>query len=239
MSNFNCVFRRYEIKYMVTAQQRQAVLKAMEPYMLPDKYGKSTICNVYYDTPESLLVRRSMEKPIYKEKLRVRSYGPADMDKTVFVELKKKFKDVVYKRRVSMTQGQAEGYLAGDTPAQSGQITNEIDFFMKSYQGIAPAMYIAYDRTAFFGREDKEFRITFDENILWRNVDLTLDSQVYGEKLLEPGTSILEVKTLGAMPLWLSHTLCELGVYKTSFSKYGNAYKEQTTKPMKGRYCCA
>ncbi len=239
MSKYNCIFRRYEIKYMVTARQRQAILEAMEPYMLPDKFGLSTICNVYYDTPESLLVRRSLEKPLYKEKLRLRSYGPAEPNTEVFVELKKKYRDVVYKRRVSMSETEAEGYLAGAQAENPCQITREIDYFMKSYEGIAPAMYIAYDRTAFCGREDDGFRVTFDENILWRSVELTLDSEVYGEELLPPGSSIMEIKTLGAIPLWMTHTLCRLDAYKTSFSKYGNAYRELTTKPMKGRCFCA
>ena len=226
MKQSQFTFKRYEKKYLLTTAQYQTIRKALERYMQPDEYGQSTVCNVYYDTPDFALVRASIEQPVYKEKLRVRSYGPVSGDKEVFVELKKKYNGVVYKRRVAMTAPEAEAYLAGETAApQSSQIVSELDYFLKQYPGLAPATYIAYDRQAFFGKDDPDFRITFDENIRWRDEDMSLSAGTDGEQLLDEGQSLMEIKIADAMPLWLAHELSALGVFKTSFSKYGSAYQ--------------
>lgn len=240
MKEIQNTFLRYEIKYLVSSEQRQAIMELVDNYMNPDEFGKSTICNIYYDTPDMRLIRRSIDKPIYKEKLRVRSYGSTTDDSKVFVELKKKYKDVVYKRRVSMKAEQAEKYISGEieSPKQN-QISKELDYFLSEYKDIGPAAFISYERSAFFGKDDPNFRITFDENILWRDYDLNLSSEVYGNPLLKSEQSLMEVKIASAMPLWLSHKLCELGVYKTSFSKYGNAYKAMVNKSIDGGYVCA
>jgi len=240
MKEIQNTFLRYEIKYLVSSEQRQAIMELVDNYMNPDEFGKSTICNIYYDTPDMRLIRRSIDKPIYKEKLRVRSYGSTTDDSKVFVELKKKYKDVVYKRRVSMKAEQSEKYISGEieSPKQN-QISKELDYFLSEYKDIGPAAFISYERSAFFGKDDPNFRITFDENILWRDYDLNLSSEVYGNPLLKSEQSLMEVKIASAMPLWLSHKLCELGVYKTSFSKYGNAYKAMVNKSIDGGYVCA
>lgn len=233
-------FMRYEIKYLVTAQQRLAIMDTMSEFMEPDEYGRSTICNVYYDTPDMRLVRRSIEKPLYKEKLRVRSYGSAMADDKVFIELKKKYDEVVYKRRVSMRENEAEKYLAGKCScSKSGQIVSELDYFLAEYKGLSPAAYIAYDREAFFAKDNPDFRITFDDNILWRDYDLSLVSGIYGKPLLNQGQSLMEIKVSSALPLWLTHLLCEEKIYKINFSKYGNAYKTMTGKLMDGGVSCA
>ena len=238
-------FERHEVKYLIDAAQRKAIMELVDRYMKPDEFGKSTICNVYYDTPDMLLIRRSLDRPVYKEKLRVRSYGPASEDSKVFVELKKKYRGIVYKRRVSMTETQAESYLAGEAAApKSSQIVSELDYFLKQYPGLAPAAYIAYDRQAFFGKDDPDFRITFDENIRWRDEDISLSAGTDGEQLLDEGQSLMEIKIADAMPLWLAHELSELGVFKTNFSKYGSAYKAMcageaipmNAKMKEGRY---
>lgn len=222
---FQNVFKRYELKYLLTKEQKNVILEAMQPYMEQDAFGRSTIRNIYYDTPSSLLIRNSLEKPVYKEKLRVRSYKTATPDSTVFVELKKKYKSVVYKRRVSVTEQEAMKYLnEGQALSMQNQITKEIDYFCKVYEGLAPAMFLTYEREAFFGKEDRDLRITFDENILWRTEDISLRSEVYGTPILEDGYALMEVKIAGAMPMWLAQTLSEQQIFKTSFSKYGNAY---------------
>ncbi len=233
-------FMRYEIKYLVSAEQRAAIMEMMNEYMQPDEFGKSTICNIYYDTPDMRLVRRSIEKPVYKEKLRVRCYGTPTANDKVFVELKKKYDDVVFKRRVSMRELDAENYLIGecDSPKQN-QIVSEIDYFISKYSGIAPAAYVSYEREAYFAKEDQNLRITLDENILWRDYDLSLTKGVYGNPLLKEGQSLMEIKVSSAMPLWLTHTLCEQKIYKINFSKYGNAYKTMTGKNLEGGYVCA
>ncbi|MBO5337483.1 MAG: polyphosphate polymerase domain-containing protein [Lachnospiraceae bacterium] len=233
--SYQNTFKRYELKYLLTRKQKEIIQNAMEAYMMGDEYGKSTICNIYFDTPDSLLIRRSLEKPIYKEKLRVRSYGRAKENSTVFVELKKKYKSVVYKRRVSATQKEAMDYLGKGIPMPiQNQITEEIDYAMELYQNLQPAVYLSYEREAFYGKEDRELRITFDENILWRNEDISLCSEVYGTSILEPGMVLMEVKIAGAMPLWLSRLLSENQIYKTSFSKYGCAYKQMIQNQYHG-----
>ena len=104
---YQTVFKRYELKYLLTERQKKCVMEAMEPCMTPDAYGRTTIRNIYFDTADYRLARRSIEKPVYKEKLRIRSYEKASGASPVFVELKKKYKGVVYKRRISMPEREA------------------------------------------------------------------------------------------------------------------------------------
>lgn len=235
MENQN-IFQRYEIKYLVTSQQRAAIMRGMASHMQGDEYGKSTICNIYFDLPHYYLIRKSLEKPAYKEKLRVRSYGTAKPDSKVFVELKKKYKDIVYKRRVSLPEREAMFYLASDaTGGLPGQIGREIDYFRGFYEGLQPKMFISYDREAFYAVDDDSFRVTFDENILWRDSDLSLTKGAYGRPILAEGQSLMEIKVGSAMPLWMVSVLTENKVYKTSFSKYGRAYQDMTALSMNSR----
>lgn len=239
MGQIQNTFRRFEIKYLVDREEKGRLMELIRMYTCPDEYGRSTICNLYYDTPDRLLIRRSLEKPVYKEKLRVRSYGPVSEDGAVFVELKKKYNGVVYKRRVCMTEAEAAMYLAGGTLEKRNQIINEIDYFISYYKGIAPAAYISYEREAFFGRSDNQLRITFDDNILWRETELSLVSEVSGEPLLPEGRSLMEIKLASGMPLWLSHELNSMKVFNTSFSKYGSAYLTMLSDGEEGRFICA
>ncbi|WP_404988985.1 polyphosphate polymerase domain-containing protein [Clostridium culturomicium] len=220
------VFKRYELKYLITRDQQKLLLRVMNDYMEPDQFGRSTICNIYFDTPNKILIRRSNEKPLYKEKLRIRSYGIATSETTVFVELKKKYNSVVYKRRISLVEAEAMNYLIdGIHPPIEGQITKEIDYFLKFYQSLEPSLFMSYERKAFFSKNDSNFRMTFDENILCRDYDLNLKAGTYGSSLLADDMVLLEIKTSMGIPLWLTNFLSENKLYKTSFSKYGNAYK--------------
>ena len=223
------VFRRCEIKYLVTDEQRTAILSAASEHMEPDSWGATTVCNVYYDTPTSLLIRRSLDKPTYKEKIRVRSYGRRTPGSPVFVELKKKYKGIVYKRRAVMDEVRAEALLAGNGDPQT-QIEREIDFAVRRYEGLAPACYIAYDREAFYAIDDHEFRMTFDRNVRARWDDLDLTSSTDGEQLLPEGMNIMELKCAGAIPLWMVRVLDHLNLRKASFSKYGNAWKARQAR---------
>lgn len=218
------VFERYEIKYLLDRAQKEAVMAAMESRMEPDSYGRSTIRSIYYDTETYLLIRRSLEKPVYKEKLRVRSYRAAGPGDRVYIELKRKYRSVVYKRRTDICQKDAADYLAGRIPAPTPcQITDEIDYFRRYYGTLAPRVFLSSEREAFF-EKDSEFRVTFDENILWRTTDLSLAAGVYGERILKPGQTLMELKTAGGIPLWMVDVLTNQRIRKTSFSKYGNAY---------------
>ena len=233
--SYQNTFKRYELKYLITEQQMELLKELMYRYMLPDKFGKSIISNIYFDTPSKLLIRRSLEKPIYKEKLRVRSYGTATDDSTVFIELKKKYKGVVYKRRIDMTYSNAKLWLCeNNSPSNRSQIINEIDYFCNFYTGIEPSVFLYYEREAYFSKTDKNFRMTFDKNILWRDYDLTLSGSAYGKPLLKPNEILLEVKSSDGFPLWLTNFLSKNQIFKTSFSKYGNAYKEMLTAAKLG-----
>jgi hypothetical protein len=195
--------------------------------MIVDEYGEADICNIYFDTPSHLLIRNSLEKPVYKEKLRLRSYGTPQEGDKVYIELKKKYKGIVYKRRVKLELSEAEQYLYYNRPMeQPTQITKEIDWFLHFYQNTTPAMYISYQRIAMYGKETPELRVTFDRNILWRDTDLWLEYGSWGNQLLEEEERLMEIKIPGAMPIWLSHILDELEIYPVSFSKYGKGYQE-------------
>lgn len=191
-----------------------------------DKYGVSLIQNIYYDTENFSLIRASIENPLYKEKLRVRTYGECDDSHNTFVEIKKKYKGVVYKRRVNMPYIDALAYTTqGAPPPNPSQITKEIDWFFSRYKGLAPAMYISYERIAMATKDNGSLRITFDRNITYRMDDLDLRKGSYGEKLLPPDTFLMEIKIPGTMPMWLVQILEQLDIHPTSYSKYGNAYK--------------
>lgn len=231
---FKTVFSRYEYKYIVTKDQKKRLLEAMQPYMKQDQYGRSTIRNIYFDTDSYLLIRRSIEKPVYKEKLRVRSYSQATEDSTVFVELKKKFKSVVYKRRLALPEKEAMDWLTkGIPPKNQTQIFREIDYSLSFYKTLKPAVFLSYEREAFFGNNDPEFRVTFDENILCRQTNLSLQEPVGGEAVLDPNLMIMEIKCAGGIPLWLVQTLSKEKLYKASFSKYGTAYRNMILQPKK------
>lgn len=221
------VFKRYELKYMLTLKQKEKVLQAMENYMALDKFGRTSIRNIYYDTDSFMLIRRSIEKPAYKEKLRVRSYGRANAKSKVFVELKKKYDHVVYKRRVSIPEKEAMNWLDKTKHCEmKSQISDEIDYFLNYYEGLYPAVFLAYEREAYYEKNGGDFRVTFDDNIVFRQEDVSLQSEVYGEKILPEGMVLMEIKCSGGIPLWMTEVLSAEKIYKTSFSKYGTAYKE-------------
>lgn len=234
-------FSRIEKKYMVTDKQYRAMCTALAGYVEPDEFGAYTICNIYYDTPDYALIRASLDKPVYKEKLRLRSYGVPDDSSRVFVELKKKFDGVVYKRRVTMPLAQARNYLSRTIqPAGNEQIRQEIDWFLQFHQP-QPAVFLAYDRVAYTCPAQPDLRLTFDSKLRWREQALDLAAGDYGEFLTPPGTRILEIKVSGAMPLWLSAILDQLEIYPSSFSKYGTYYKQRVlgSWQMEGVVCCA
>lgn len=227
------IFKRYELKYLVTKEQRDEILWAMEPYMTADRFFHSSIRNIYCDTPNYRLIRQSLDKPVYKEKLRLRSYGPAGMGDEIFVELKKKYESVVYKRRLEMTQKQALEVLMGKVPLPDSQIGREIDAALQFYQELIPRVFLSYERDAYHAW-DSDFRLTFDDCIRYRTQALTLDSDPWGEALLDGDTVLMELKIPDSMPLWMASLLSRLGIVKASFSKYGAAYQQILLNQQKG-----
>ena len=228
------IFKRCEMKYLLTDEQRARLMGVMSEHMIPDEYGPSTVMNVYCDTPSSLLVRRSLEHPTYKEKVRLRSYGTLLPGEPVFLELKKKADGIVYKRRCTMPLERAEAFLAcqGDPKTQ---IERELDFSIRRYGGLRKSAFIAYDREAFYAADDHEFRMTFDVRVRTRWDRLTLTSDSAGEQILPDGKNLLEVKAGGAMPLWLARFLSDERIFKASFSKYGFAYQRRLSEQLAGR----
>lgn len=229
--SYQNVFERYELKYFLTQAQKKALFQKIENRMKLDQYGRTTIRNIYYDTDSFRLIRDSLDHPVYKEKLRVRSYQRADSGDMVFVEIKKKFEDVVYKRRVAIPKTAAESWIdqRKEIPFKS-QITSEIDYFLGFYEGIEAKAFLSYEREAYSDGKDPEFRLTLDENILARDEDLDLGSDIWGVPLLPMGMTLMEVKIQGAMPMWMAEFLSENNITKATYSKYGAYYKEHLMK---------
>ena len=238
------IFKRVEEKWLLPKEEYRRLLPELRKHMEEDVYGKYTISNIYYDTADFRLIRESLEKPVYKEKLRLRLYGDADENGKVFAEIKKKYKGIVYKRRIGMKLKDASRWLNyGIAPAEGNggraasftekQIFREISY-MKDRYGLRPAVFIAYDRTALAGTEDPELRVTFDTNIRCRTTDTDLASGNQGMQLLPPDTVLMEVKIPGAMPLWMAELFERITPYQQSFSKYGTYYEYLMKEKNKG-----
>ncbi|MDO5391406.1 MAG: polyphosphate polymerase domain-containing protein [Eubacteriales bacterium] len=233
---YQMTFKRYELKYLMNRRQKENMLRSMEEHMKLDRYGRTTIRNIYFDTDTYQLIRRSLEKPAYKEKLRVRSYYPASGDTLVFVELKKKYQNVVYKRRLVCPEAEVMKYFCSGMPLPDySQIGNEIRYFWKYYKTLHPVVFLSYEREAYYALDGSDFRVTFDENILYRENDLSLGSAIYGTFILDEGQTLMEIKTTGGIPLWMSETLTRNHLYKISFSKYGTAYQQIQNAERKKR----
>lgn len=227
MGNLTYVFECVERKFLLTPSQYEGLMRVLPEYMQADQYGESTILSLYLDTADSLLIRRSLEKPVYKEKLRLRSYGvPGDGD-NVFLEMKKKVQGVVYKRRICLPLDRAMACLAqGTIPAAGGQIGGRSPTCCAGYR-LRPAVLLAYDRTAYTELEPSpnQLRITIDRDIRSRQTDLDLRLGAAGESLLAHGMRLMEIKTAHAIPLWLCAALDQNEIRPTSFSKYGRVYE--------------
>ncbi len=235
------VFSRVEHKYMISNETYIKLREQLKEYMYEDGFsaegGFYTICNIYYDTDTDELIRKSIEKPVYKEKLRLRSYGRAEHDTKVFLEIKKKYKGVVNKRRTVLKLDEAYQFASTyEQPAyedyMNRQVMNELEYFMKHYKTV-PKLFLAYDRAALFCKDNPELRITFDKNIRTRRENLRLDSDDTGEYLLDNDKWLMEIKVVNSYPLWLINILNENGLFRTSFSKYGTEYTNYIKKKMK------
>lgn len=226
-------FKRYEKKFILDKEQYNKLIPKLLEYMTPDKYCKSgknyNIYNIYYDTKHNDVIRHSISKPFYKEKLRLRSYKiPSNPSDKVFLELKKKINGIVNKRRVSLTLEEAYKFLElGERPCSNDyintQVLNEIEYYLNN-NPVKPTVYIGYTRNAFFAKDDPDFRLTFDSNIISRRNNLSLEFGNSGDDILGKDKYLMEVKILGSIPVWFTRILSELSIYNTHFSKYGNEY---------------
>lgn len=229
------VFNRREIKYMLNEEDKNALLTIIGNYMTSDPFNKDgkpyAISNLYLDTESDELIRKSLEKPIFKEKIRLRSYGAVPLNSKVFLESKKKFDGVVNKRRTNFILCDAYKYFeTGKIPENPNvkmnqQVMKEIDYVINFYK-LKPKVFISYDRLAFFEKNNSDFRLTIDCNIQTRRENLRLEEKAYGEQLLKPGEWLMEAKAFKAFPLWFVRFLSERKIFSTSFSKYGTEYKK-------------
>lgn len=228
------VFNRYEKKYVISEEVYQRLKPILEDYMEVDAHSRNgdfyTICNIYYDSPSNEIVRKSIDKPAYKQKLRLRGYGVAGNKDKVYLEIKKKFNGLVNKRRTSLLLEDAYEYFEKRKKPEiksymNEQILTEIDYMVQGYS-LQPALFLSYDRNALFGIDEPEFRITFDTNIRTRRYDLGLDYGTYGDLMLPPNYWIMEAKMENAAPLWFAQILSANKIYPTSYSKYGTEYQK-------------
>lgn len=222
------VFHRLEFKYILNIEQYNAIISTIREIMNHDEYGDKTIQSLYFDTPNYRLIRESIEKPYFKEKLRLRSYGLINKDSEVFLEMKRKSEKVVYKRRVKVTEDEAIDFISNKTDGDDDQISKELKYFRDYYQNLEPKILLLYDREAY---NLDRLRVTFDTNIRYRLNDLNLSTSLEGN-LLDEGLIMMEVKTIHAIPLWLVKLLSDNHIYKTSYSKYGTAYKKIILKTL-------
>lgn len=251
MENYQAVFKRKEIKYLLSSEERNALLPILEAHMEPDAFAHSSISNLYYDTPDFRMVRRSLEKPMYKEKLRLRSYGTPENTSTVFPEIKKKAMGIVYKRRISLPYQEAVSFLSGQQIASTDtcdgttqqiastdtcdgttrKILHELDWMLASYENLSSRVFLSYERDSYKGISDPSLRLTLDQDILFRTDRLDLREGAFGEAILLPDQTLMEVKISNAAPLWLAQALSEIGIFPVSFSKYGRAYERICRDP--------
>lgn len=241
MANVTTTFQRKEKKYCLDSRQYQMLRTRLGSRVVEDQYGEHTIASLYFDTEDYQMIRHSIEKPVYKEKLRLRSYGVPGPEDMVYVELKKKCGGIVFKRRAPIQAADVPMLLREpEVLGESGQISRELRWALGRYEA-APKVLIAYDRIAMLAPEIEGLRITFDWNIRWRTTALDLTAGDWGTPLVGGEDLVLmEVKTMGAMPLWLSRPLAELSIYPTSFSKYGTCYRSEILPQLqKGVACCA
>ena len=226
MSDAINVMKRYEIKYLLTKEQTEYLVEGLKGHMLLDQYGRTSICSLYYDTPNHRLIRESLDKPEFKEKCRLRSYGLAKPGKPVFLELKRKAYGIVYKRRIQTSIDEVNKFFNKNDVFSDPQIEKEITYFRDYYESLKPSCLIIYDREAYY-EPDGDLRLTIDYNPRYRLEDLNLSTSTDGKSLLEEGSTILEIKVQDAIPIWLSNLLSGGKIYKNSFSKYGEAYKRE------------
>ena len=301
------VFERKEKKYVLTRNVLESFLNSIHAHLVPDERGITRVSSLYYDTPENTLISRSLEKPVYKEKLRIRAYGEVNENSEVFVELKKKFKGIVYKRRFSCTLSEAQSFMSSNDPRKTKEFLGfpnhlvndlsegnqcegltsvsrsategdiQIDCKTKEflsfpnhllndlsegsqcegltivnrsvtkgsiqvesedrnylevkacrdrYQNLQPKMLIVTNRLALYTNDGSDIRLTIDFDPMFDAKNLTLDNQGSHEPLLENDQCILEIKSAGALPMWMVEQMSRLQIRPQSFSKYGEAFKK-------------
>ncbi len=225
------VMKRYELKYVLTEEQVERFKAQILNHMMIDKYGLTTISSIYYDTPSYTLLNRSIEKPFYKEKIRLRSYGLIEKESPVFLEIKRKNDNIVYKRRITSTENRVDKFFNENEEFDNEQISRELCAFKEKYGVLEPKYIIIYDRIAYY-KDNSDVRVTLDMNPRYRVDNLNLHTSIEGIPLLNEGEAILEVKVQHSIPLWLVEILTKEKIYKSSFSKVGEAHKKELNRRL-------
>lgn len=237
------VFNRHENKYLLDQRTYLKVIEALAKHMELDEYNQKdqlySITNLYYDTNDDYLIQNSLAKPPYKEKLRIRAYGVPELDSKVYVEIKKKYRGIVNKRRCAMTYQEASDFLGSGEimnlkKTTNVQVVHEIQYLLNQHH-LRPKLYLSYDRIAYFDKMDDQLRISFDCNIKTRRFDLDMSLGDYGTSLLAEGNWLMEIKALNQLPDWLIQVLAEYKIYPTSFSKYGCEYQNYLKQNLESR----
>jgi len=218
------IFRRQEIKFILDTAKLQPLYDIVAEKIPRDTYGQYLVQSIYFDTNNWDIIRSSIEKPVYKEKLRLRCYGVPGQDSTIFMELKKKFRGVVSKRRIAFPMQELIEKSAQELVAEdSTQIGRELSYYLQNH-AVQERVHISYEREAFAG--ENGLRLTLDTNIRFRTDILDYQNPGEGLEVLPAGLTVMEIKTLGGMPIWLAQTLSEHKIFPHSFSKYGAGYKK-------------
>lgn len=221
----NEIINRVEKKYLLEQKTYKKLITKLSNFVEPDQFYESTICNVYFDNENNDLIINSINKPLYKSKIRLRSYNVPKLDDYVYLEIKNKYKKLSNKRRIKLTLNEYCDYL-NNHKYKNNQIMKEIDYLINYYK-LKPTIFIAYDRKSYKSKEDKYFRITFDFNLRSRRDNINLENGSDGEKYFDDDKVIMEIKSLSSIPLWFTKILSQLNIYPTSFSKYGSIYKKE------------
>ena len=231
-------FERREKKMLIDNSAVDDFVNDILEYMTPDEYNVGgepyMISNIYFDDDGDNVIRHSVSKPLFKEKLRIRSYGVPDKDTKVYIEIKRKLKGVGTKRRAKLPLWQLNEYLeTGKHPEDikyiNEQVLCEVDYYRSTYN-VYPKVYISYMRNAYFGKDNKKLRLTLDRDITVRRYDLDLSLGSYGDKLLPEGKALLEIKFEGAVPLWFARVMSKYSLNFLSYSKYGTEFKQTQRK---------
>jgi SPX domain protein involved in polyphosphate accumulation len=231
------IFRRREKKYLITSEQGATLQTLIACHTTVDQQGEYLIRDLYYDTANWDIIYKSTEKPSYKEKLRLRLYGEYNSDSQGFLEMKRKYDGIVYKRRIAFPLDELKDRSIRETvSADDSQISREIGYFLQ-INPVSEKIHIAYKRTAYNGIEDKCLRITFDRDIVFHLCSLNSnyfseynDCQIEGRQIIEQNQMLMEIKTEDAIPLWLTRTLSENNIFPVSFSKFGVCYARYISK---------
>ena len=235
---FETSFKRIETKYIVAAEELSALLADLKEYLAEDDFPRSTITNIYFDNQDFQVIRDSIDRKNGREKVRMRTYvAHPTANSRVFLELKKKDKEGVgHKYRIASDLQSVLQFMENDRTTNATvddkELIDELTSLKKRYTALSPKMYIYYERYSLKEKHSLEgypqtkVRVTIDQNLIYRDYDVTMLEDRYGRDLVGEGKVIMEIKAPGEQPVWLQEIIKKYELEPTSFSKYGTAYRK-------------